>query len=381
MSIASAQAAAAQHASTSGNYYNIQAGPIYLRFQGDMGVELTDNATYSQINPEGDIALWPTLNIKAFWPVTKENTLALSLGIGYVEYLRESSLSHLNITSDSGLEFKIYSGDFVFDLHDRISAIDYATQDPSVSASFIRLENTAGLKVDWDLDQLIISLGYDYDTFNSISGNFTYSDNVSDLFTGRAGFLVRGQDQFGLEIGGGLTAYNQNVLDNSTHYSAGLFYDARFTPHLTANISVGYTSYQFAHNGTVTNASDFNGYYANLTLNHQLNRAFSHSLSAGRQTSEGITANLSEDYFANYQITWNFIRKVVTTFGFEYDYGNTSGGVIETYDRYGPNVGLAYKWTDKVTTSMTYNYYNKHSNVPTLSYSENVLFLDFKYDF
>ena len=144
MSLASEQAAAAQQTNT-GNYYNVQAGPVYLRFQGEMGIELNDNATYSSTAPDADIALRPNLNFKAFWPVTEKNTLALSAGIGYVEYLRDRSLNYMNIASDSALMFNVYSGDFLFNLHDRFSATDYQVADPSVSAILIRLENTVGL--------------------------------------------------------------------------------------------------------------------------------------------------------------------------------------------------------------------------------------------
>ena len=71
MSIASEQAAEAQKTDSSTNYYNIQAGPIYLRFQGEMGIETNDNANYSSTAPDLDIAFRPTANIKSFWPVTE----------------------------------------------------------------------------------------------------------------------------------------------------------------------------------------------------------------------------------------------------------------------------------------------------------------------
>jgi hypothetical protein len=381
VSLASEQVAEAQHTSTASNYYNIQAGPVYLRFQGEMGLEFTDNANYSETSPDADIALLPTLNLKAFWPVTENNTLAVSVGIGYLEYLRDRALSHLNITSDSGLDFKVYSGDFVFDLHDHFSAVDYQTEDPSVSASLIRLENTPGLKVDWNLNKLIISLGYDYDTFSSLSGNYQYSDNASDLFTARAAFLLNTQNRLGLEAGGGVTTYDQNVLDNSTHFSIGPFYQAQLTPNIGIEAHAGFASYQFSHNGTVTNVSDFNGYYGDLTLNHQLNPWFEHSLSAGREIQLGITANLSDLYYVRYRATWNLIHNVSTSLGFEYDHGNTIGGVVENYDRYGPTISLGYRLTDKITTAVTYSYLDKQSDVPTLSYAQNLVLIDFTYAF
>jgi hypothetical protein len=245
----------------------------------------------------------------------------------------------------------------------------------------IRFENTAGFEAEWDLNKLLLSAGYDHDTFNALTSRYQYSDNTSELFNAKAAFLVSSINKLGLEIGGGLTTYDQNVLDNSTHFSVGPFYQAQFTPHLGASASVGFASYEFAHNGTVTNVSDFNGYYAALSLNHIVNDGFSHSLSAGRRIQLGITANLSEIYYARYQATWNFIRNVFTTFAFEYDHGNTSGGVVETYDRYGPTVGLGYQITERLASTVTYSFWQKESDVSTLSYTQNRLLIDFTYAF
>ncbi|MGD1087010.1 MAG: hypothetical protein ABSA47_19925, partial [Verrucomicrobiota bacterium] len=165
ISLASEQAALAQRASAASNYYNVLVGPVRLRFQGEMGVEFTDNANYSSTAPDADMALIPTLNIKAFWPVSRQNSLTLSTGAGYVDYLRDTALSHISLASDSSLNFKLYTGDFVFDVHDRFSAVDFASQNPSVSASVERLENDPGINADWDLNKLILTLGLDYDMF------------------------------------------------------------------------------------------------------------------------------------------------------------------------------------------------------------------------
>jgi hypothetical protein len=381
MSLASEQTAEAQRATTSANYYNIQSGPVYLRFQGEMGIELNDNANYSGTAPDADMDFRPNLNLRAFWPVTEQNTLALSAGVGYVEYIRDRNLSHLSIASDSGLAFNVYSGDFVFNLHDRFSALDYQTQDASVSASLIRLENTTGLATTWDLNKLILSAGYDHDIYHALTGNYAYSDNSSELFDGKAAFLVSSTSKLGLEAGGGLTTYDQNVLDNSTHFSVGPFYQTEFTPHLSGEVSAGLASYQFAHNGTVEDVSDFFGYYARLSVTHQLSDSFSQSLSAGRQIQLGITANLSEDYFVSYQATWGFIRNVVTTFKFEYYHGNTSGGLVETYDRYGPGLTLAWRISEKLQASVAYNFLDLKADVAGAGYTQNRLLLDFTYDF
>jgi hypothetical protein len=386
MSLASEQAAAATKISTGSNYYNLQAGPVYLRFRAEMGIELNDNVNYSHSSPDTDLGFRPNLDLRAYWPVTERNTMVLSTSVGYVEYIHDPGLSHVNITSDSGLGFNVYSGDFVFNLHDRFSAVDYQVQDPSVSASLIRLENTVGLGTTWDLDKLVLTAGYDHDTFSALTHTYQFSDNNSELFNGKAAFLLSSTSKVGLEAGGGLTSFDKHILDDSAQYSVGPFYQSRFTPNLTGNISVGVASYEFDHNGSA-GVDDFLGFYASGSVYHQLSASFFESLSAGRKIQRGITADLSEDYYADYEATWRINRHFFTSLRFWFDHGSTLGasGVLgfvdEKYDRYGPGVTFGWRISGKVQALATYSYLGKDSDVAFYSYNQNRLLLDVTYDF
>ena len=109
--------------------------------------------------------------------------------------------------------------------------------------------------------------------------------------------------------------------------------------------------------------------------------SLSHSPTFGRQIQLGISADLSEDYFANYQLTWAFIRNVFTTFRFSFAHGTTSGGLLETYDQFGPGLTFGWRITDKLGSSLAYDFLEKQSDVSSLSYTQNRVFLDFTYDF
>jgi hypothetical protein len=383
ISLAGEQAALAQRPSAASNYYNVLLGPVHLRFQGEMGVELNDNANYSSTAPVADLALIPSLNIKAFWPVSQQNSLTLATGLGYERYLREPALSHVNIASDSSLVFKLYTGDFVFDARERFSAVDYASQDPSVSSSVERLENDPGINADWDLNKLILSLGMDYDTFTSLNNAFAYSDCGSELFHSRAAYLLNPTDRAGLEAGGGFTTYSQNRLDNCSQFSVGPFYQGKLSPRLGVEAGVGFAAYDFAHNGTVTNAGNFGGYYADVTFDHRLNPFFTQRLSFGREIQQGITANLSDNYYIRYGATWRMFQDISSTFGFTFNHGSTSGALAqaETYDSYGPNLGLSWRFSPKITGSVNYTFVEKDSDVAQFGYAQNKLLLDFTYDF
>src|SRR5271167_3062061 len=71
--IASEEGAAGQSLVANSNYYNAQAGPVYLRFQGEMGIELNDNVNYTATNRRLDVILRPILDTDILWPLSGHN--------------------------------------------------------------------------------------------------------------------------------------------------------------------------------------------------------------------------------------------------------------------------------------------------------------------
>lgn len=387
MSLESEQAAAAQNATNENNSYNIQAGRARLWLQGEMGLELNDNANYSKTKPDADVILHPALNVRASWLPTEQNTLSLAAGVGYAEYLHDHALSGPRIASHSGLGYNIYSGDFVFNLHDRFSAVDYQFQDPAVSASVIRLENTTGFNATWDLNQLVLTAGWDFDLFRSLTSFYAYSDNNSEVFNASAAILLSDTSKVGLLAGGGFTTYEQRVLENDAHSSVGPFYKVRLTEHLSAQVFAGVTSYQFDHEGNAAVAEDFTGFYGQAFLNHEVNPQFSQSLALGRSIQRGITADLSDLYFLNYVGRWHFAPSGFVYGRFSYGHGATEGAaeaagfVPEKYDVFGPGISLGWRFSRKLVGSVAYDYLMKDSTAPVYAFTQNRLLFDVTYAF
>jgi len=386
MSLASEQAAAAEKATNDIGYYNAQAGPVRMALQEEMGVELNDDANYSKTNPDADVILHPALNVRAGWRATEQNALSLAAGLGYAEYLHDHALSGLRIASDSGVGCNIYSGDFVFNLHDRFSAVEYQIQDPAVSASVIRLENTAGLETTWDLYKLILTAAYDYDMFDSLTKFYQYSDSGSHLFEVTTAMTLSPASKLGLQTGAGLTAYGEHVLENDTHYSIGPFYKTRLTRHLSAEVSAGVASYQFDHDAT-TRLGDFTGLYGQARLVHELNQAYSQSISLGRAVQRGITADLSELYSVNYAGWWHFLPKGYLGFRFSYGQGSTAGAaesvgfLPEKYHIVGPGLSLSWRFSRQLAATASYDYLRKNSDEILYAFAQNRLLLDATYAF
>lgn len=389
MSIASEQAAEFEKQTSVPDYYNLGLGPVKLRLQGEMAVEFNDNVEYSQVNRQADVIFSPGVNLAAFWPVTEQNTLRLFVGGGYVDYLKTTSLSHLYLSPNSALVFKMYVDDFVINFHDRFSLVEDVAQNPELSGTgdFGQLENTSGFGVDWDLYKLILSLSCDYDLMRAATTSFEYIDHGSELFNLRAAFLLQETTKLGLQLGGGLTTYDMPVLNNNTDFNAGPFYEAKLSEHISAKLSGGYVTYMFAPNST-TNAivtlpngvHNISGYYADLSLTHLVNGWLSHSLSA-RQLQLAVTANLVDLYYVSYQANWSFIRNVNLTTQLLYQHGTTFDGVQQTLDVYGGGVGLSYNITQKLVGSVNYGLQIKKADPLVFNYVQNRLVFDFKYSF
>jgi hypothetical protein len=390
MSAASDQADQLAIKASEPDYYNLALGPVKLRLQGEMDVAFNDNVNYTRTNREADIILTPGFNAAGLWPVTEKNTLQFSGGFGYMDYLRHSSLSQPYVAPNSALEFKIYSGDFTINIHDRFSVIEDVAQDPTISGTgeFGQLENISGLGVDWNLYKLLLSLGYDHDLVLATTPDYDYINHNSDLFTLRAALIIHDTTKLGVEIGGGVTSYDQTVLDNNSEFTAGLFYNARFSEHISAALSGGYFSYMFSPNGaanalvnSANGLNNYGGYYADLSLTHQVNWWFDQTLSGGRQEQLGITANLTDLYYARYQANFGFIRNTRITTELLYENGETIGGPAQTLSIYSGSVGLTYNLTQKLSGGLTYNLQVKRADPASDNYVQNLLELDFRYSF
>ena len=148
-SLAGEAAAEARRQSIENIPYNLQLGPMKLRFSTTLGFEYNDNVNLSEdrtvllptnfglipvtMEQQSDFIIRPLINVNALWPITQLNTLKLDVGIGYAFYADHSeyNTSGLLVTPGSQLAFDIFVGDFRINIHDRFSV----EQDPVTEAT------------------------------------------------------------------------------------------------------------------------------------------------------------------------------------------------------------------------------------------------------
>ena len=84
------------------------------------------------------------------WPATDHSDLQFGTGIGYVNYLRNTRNSGLEISPDSALTYALSLDDVILTLYDQFSYTRQVTTEAALAnvATRPQLNNTAGLRVE-----------------------------------------------------------------------------------------------------------------------------------------------------------------------------------------------------------------------------------------
>ena len=417
-SLAGEAAAEARRQSIDKIPYNLQVGPIKFRFSATMGVEYNDNVNLAEdgsvvflsptgpilvtTSPQEDFILRPQINLDALWPITQLNTLRLDIGIGHAFYLDHSNYdtNSVLISPGSQLAFDIFVGDFRINLHDRFSLEQDPVAEVALSnvADYGRFQNTAGISVLWDLNQAVVTLGYDHYTFISTTTAFDYLDRNADIVSGTIGFTPSSNLTVGLEGSFVNTYYDQNVLNDSRTYSGGAFVEMQLTSYLKLRVAGGYQAIDFDNTGLVNDAHDLNDYYANALLSHRVNSVLTHNLSVGHETQLGVNSNYVKLNYVRHTSTWNIFYHTLFSTELFYEDADDSGGsgilfrpipgvpninpfVAEHIHRYGGALSLGYQLTPHVTLGFRYQYTQKDSDQPLRDYRQNRVAIDGTYSF
>ena len=368
--------------------YTFKSGDFRLLLTPSVEADWNDNVYLAKQNAQDDFILRPLLTLDASYPVTQNNLLALNLGVGYDKYVSHDDLSAFRLTSGSALSFDMYVKDFWINLHDRISYLqDSATQAAVANTgSFGTINNSAGLSITWDLQDLTLTAGYDHVNVISGSGQFKYMNHSSESILTRLGFRLNPRVTAGLEGSGSFTAYDQNSLNNNQDYSVGAYADWQPGPALRIQPRAGYTIFHADQTSVVTKASDQNTWYADLTLSHEITDLISYSLSAGHEIRLGITSDNIEDTYVRPGIGWKLIKDVNLHTSLFYEHGKQSatalGGVVgETYDQVGGSIEIGYELMKKLSTSLSYRATFRTSTDVSREYDQDLIGLRLTYKF
>ena len=417
-SLAGEEAAEARRQSIDKIPYNLQLGPMKLRFSATIGFEYNDNINLAEdasalfpsptgpvlitTRQQSDFIIRPQVNINALWPITQLNTLRLDLGVGYAFYLDHSSYNTNGVLVNPGsqLAFDIFVSDFRINLHDRFSLEQDPVAEVALSnvADYGRFQNTAGISVLWDLNAAVVTLGYDHYTFISTTSVFDYLDRNAEIVNGSIAFTPNPTMSVGLEAAFVKTYYDQNILNDSITYSAGAFLEMQITSYVKLRVAGGYQNIDFDNTGLVNDPHDLQDYYANALLSHRVNSVLTHSISAGHETQLGVNSNYIRLNYIRHTANWNILYHTLLSTELFYEDAEDSGGsgplfvpapgvflfnpfVAEHIHRFGGALTLGYQLTPHITLGLRYQYTQKDSDQPLRDYSQNRVSFDGTYSF
>jgi len=390
VSMAGQDAAEAKKRALENQRFNVKLGPVSLRLGGQLGVQATDNVRFTSDQlAESDLIIRPLLNVLSVWRMTERNNLSVALGVGYDKYIRTSDYDGFYVSPDSDLSFDLYVKDFVINLHSRFAYLQDVTGDPTISGigRLSRFENTSGVRVRWDLNKVALTAGIDHEIYHPTESQYARYIRASELGIVSAAVQIHPALFGGLQIGGGMTSYENQPQADNTQFSIGPFFQAQLSEYTSLRLAGGYVSY-FLDTSTTNNvSSQFDAFYFDLSLRQQLGKLLSHSFSVGRQLQTGGGyASATDQYYARYGINWRLFRKTMLTTFFSYQnisYPDFYQNVIssEEIDYYGLGFTFSRPLTRHISGSLGYQLYLKNSDKGSFDYTRNQLALNITYAF
>lgn len=315
-------AAAAKHkAATTVGYYNIKLGDLRVRLNSSAQVEATDNVNLSDQNKQSDVVIRPQAGGIFFYPLTERNALNLNVGAGYSFYLNRSELNRYFITPGSEFSFDLFVGDCVINLHDRFSVSQEASQNPAApgGGNVGTFDNMAGISALWDLNDLILTAGYDYVILRSTTSGVNQQNATTHAVHGSSGFRINSFSVLSLDVG--TSVIERETQNGGMQYNAGLSYRSQITEYLSLRAAAGYNLNQIDAPPLAGGKENLDAFYGSLGLQHRVNRIVSYSLEAGRDIQIGFSSDVLDLYFARIQASWNLIRKISLSTQLSYEWG------------------------------------------------------------
>ncbi|MGV3531019.1 MAG: hypothetical protein ACO1QR_01525 [Chthoniobacteraceae bacterium] len=397
-SLAGERAAAARERVQSTDYH-LRLGPAFFKMSAGLDFEYDDNVNRAddrlsgERGPQEDFFVRPRLRLTGSWQVTRLNRLSLQLGTGYEFSLndaRDSRTSPFTLAPDSQIGFDVFVGDFRINFHDRFSLENNPASQATVgrTGQYSRFRNAAGVSVLWDLNDIILSSGYDYVVERYTGGSMEWSDrNMHEVELGAA-FLLSDTTQAGLQGRGIYSTFPNYAEQTQTMYSVGPFLEQRLTAYtklmlaggLVQNESDGQASTSFRRSDE--GASSSSGFYWSALVSNRLNRWYTHSLSAGQERQLGLRSDYIDVTYLRYGAAWrvNSALTLKADAALE-EYERLNREPREKLTQYRIGLGFRYRLRSNLSADVRYHYSSRDSNLEFHDYKRNQMTVGFTYSF
>jgi hypothetical protein len=393
-------------------------GPIQGNLIASVGLYYTDNAGLTNTGAQDQLSAFESLVLKLNWPISGENRLGLSLGLGLNQVLagtRSGDNLSFTIAPDSNLGFTFFIGDFRVHVFDRFSLTQDPTADSSSSGviNLNRFSNTGGAAIDWNLNKVILTLQVD-DTY--VVQNPTAASNQSrlqqelngsngDRNTARAALLAALQLNPTLVTGPQVTLTKTTASQGTDVQAieAGLFLRGDLTRLTSFSLEGGlnFINEQGNHLPFALEKQQkipSTAYYLRAKVKQNVSRFLRLTGEVSHDLDYGNGINLIERTAGDLVLGYRLSKNVDVTVGGRYEDGRVLTGVNQgDYSLFQINAGISRQLGPRLRASFNYRYIQRTSgnnNVVVLvndqlvslpgssqSYTQNVLSLNLSYVF
>ena len=192
-----------------------------------------------------------------------------------------------------------------------------------------------------------------------------------------------------------MAAWIKKVLSS---LSAGPYFEFQLTKYSHAFLSGGYKGFFSGANapGSVsvsrTSAAEIaqgdpNGFYANFSLVHRLNRYYSDRLEIGRTDEVEALSGHIQSNSVRYTGNWRINQTVTLAAGLAFEdvrvvAGSAVGGTVASdYQRFGGSLSTGYRISDHMGVALAYQFLKKEAVRSSESYVQNRITISLGYQF
>lgn len=346
-------------------HYNIKIGPVPFTFGAGVEFHFSDNVNLTRKGKVADLSIVPHLDIYGGIRLSRINTLSIQLGLGYIWNLNRPELDRaltnasVGLDSDTGLSFDIEVGNFRINLHERPAIprqqFDLITQRNPLQYS--QFTNVAGLSIFWDVNRRL-SAFFQYDHLNVIAlkSELDDLDQSSELFSASATYQIHSGLSVGLQGNASMVKYQNSFLNESTNYDVGATLASRITRSMFLQMIVGYQVGRFGSGGEVGDKSNVDNWHFRASINHQINKLVSHSLSVGHESQIGTASNSAIVDYIRHQCYFTFSKDVGVSTSVSFDSASESGGAFaQDFKLYQLGIFGYWKLARKLSLSLGYS--------------------------
>lgn len=399
-SLAGEEAANSRPEQTAAQGTFFRAGPFSFSAALSLEAEYNDNINLADskgpLPVVADFVLRPRLNVRSNLLLTPRNNLAFDVGVGVDRYLGHSDRNSntMSLAPGSQVTFNLYAGDFRFTFYDRFSLQQNPVSQATLSntSQYGIFRNAAGTTALWDLNEVILAVGYERDNSVSTVETYDFSDYTQDVFYASATVPLAANFFVGARALYTVTDYSSDTRLGAKSFSVGPYVEGELTTYTRVSAFAGYRRYDFnsafpfaleqSGNQTISELDGNSSFFVTLAITNRLNPVFSHSLTARHETRLGFSAPLEDYSDIRYSCQW----RINSTLGlsaqlFYENLAEKGAAVDEDLDRIGAIVSLAFDLTPRTAATIFYSRIQKDSNLPLQDYTQNVYGIELRYTF